>query len=683
MEIKSSVEDLRKRTLMIGAPLYGGQCTGSFMKSMIEFMVLATKYGLDVKPYFIYNESLITRARNYIADEFMRSNYSRLLFIDSDIGFNAEHIIHMLALQTDDSEYDVLCGPYPKKCLSGTSRIRTQDGEKTIAELYDIKYDGLIESVDANGNIALKKITNFWKEKNHHKQFVGLRTSKNRPRNFLVLTDDHEVSCVADPLNPKIEYRPAGNMKGSYIVKRPNTINKNKFNALFNKEQLSAFVGTILGDGHIGTNGSWSSNTGPKQKAYENYKRSTLNNFGANAQTKVFRDLIYPNGIKSLKNVMNYIDPISLAFLYMDDGSSSNSHLKYRDEYMENSKTNEHSWWTDGVLAKRSMTSPGDNFERGRKTRSDVCHQGCTIATHHYTKEENELLLKTIQENFGITGRIYTSTVANHKKTENRIQPTRDEYYYINFLNEDADKFFDLIAEYIHPSMRYKLPEKYQGSYEFKEIDSKSLDYGLIEITDVVPVNTSSHLYDIEVENTHNFFANDFLVHNCISWEKVKAAVDKGVADEDPSVLENYIGDFVFNPVFDKDKKQTTMRLDEPVEVLESGTGFMMIHRKAFEKFDAAYGDAIRYKPDHVRTKNFDGSKEISMYFQAEIDQETKRYLSEDYWFCSKLRKAGGKVWLAPWINLSHHGSYVFGGSLAALASVGASATAGKNVPKR
>ncbi|MBF9651877.1 hypothetical protein IAI40_12155, partial [Streptococcus pseudopneumoniae] len=34
----------------------------------------------------------------------------------------------------------------------------------------------------------------------------------------------------------------------------------------------------------------------------------------------------------------------------------------------------------------------------------------------------------------------------------------------------------------------------------------------------------------------------------CISWEKIKAAVDKGVADENPAVLENFVGDYVFNP---------------------------------------------------------------------------------------------------------------------------------------
>ena len=36
----------------------------------------------------------------------------------------------------------------------------------------------------------------------------------------------------------------------------------------------------------------------------------------------------------------------------------------------------------------------------------------------------------------------------------------------------------------------------------------------------------------------------------------------------------------------------------------------------------------------------------------------------------------GYKVWLCPWMSLNHTGSYTFGGSLAALASIGAAATA-------
>ena len=75
------------------------------------------------------------------------------------------------------------------------------------------------------------------------------------------------------------------------------------------------------------------------------------------------------------------------------------------------------------------------------------------------------------------------------------------------------------------------------------------------------------------------------------------------------------------------------MRLDEPIEVLEGGTGFMMITKNAFKKFDEAYPD-LRYYPDHVRTKHFDGGRDIGMYFQALIDPGQKISFREDYMFC-------------------------------------------------
>lgn len=164
----------------------------------------------------------------------------------------------------------------------------------------------------------------------------------------------------------------------------------------------------------------------------------------------------------------------------------------------------------------------------------------------------------------------------------------------------------------------------------------------------------------------------------CISWEKIKHAVDKGVADEDPNVLEKFVGDYVFNP-----KSGTTqIPIGEPVEVLEIGTGFMMVRKDALIKFSEAYSQ-YSYKPDHVRTEHFDGSREIIQYFQAEIDPKSKRYLSEDYWFCQKAQEIGIRTWFCPWMQLQHVGSYIFGGSLADLASIGVSATADTNQLKK
>ena len=156
-----------------------------------------------------------------------------------------------------------------------------------------------------------------------------------------------------------------------------------------------------------------------------------------------------------------------------------------------------------------------------------------------------------------------------------------------------------------------------------------------------------------------------------IAWEKIKKAVDRGFADDNPGILERFVGDYVFNPA----DNQTHISITEPCKVLEGGTGFMMIQRSAFEKFEAAYPE-FKYYPDHARTKHFDGSRKIMMYFQALIDPRSERYLSEDYMFCQWARDIGVHTWLCPWMALMHCGSYVFGGSLADLAMIGASPTA-------
>lgn len=157
-----------------------------------------------------------------------------------------------------------------------------------------------------------------------------------------------------------------------------------------------------------------------------------------------------------------------------------------------------------------------------------------------------------------------------------------------------------------------------------------------------------------------------------ISWEKVKRAVDKGKADN-PFDLQHYTADYVFNLV----AGTKSFRIDTPVEVAEGGTGFMMIPREVFEKYAKEYPE-LSYKPDHTRTESFDGSREIMAYFDCAIDPESKRYLSEDYFFCWNARKIGIKVHLCPWMEINHVGTYTFKGSMSALASLDMSPTATK-----
>jgi len=95
MKIELNIDQLRSKKIFIATPMYGGQCHGSYTKSIADLMCLSVKYGIELKLYYIFNESLITRARNYLVDEFMRSGFDYMMFIDSDIQFESQDILVM------------------------------------------------------------------------------------------------------------------------------------------------------------------------------------------------------------------------------------------------------------------------------------------------------------------------------------------------------------------------------------------------------------------------------------------------------------------------------------------------------------------------------------------------------------------------------------------------------------
>jgi len=148
-----------------------------------------------------------------------------------------------------------------------------------------------------------------------------------------------------------------------------------------------------------------------------------------------------------------------------------------------------------------------------------------------------------------------------------------------------------------------------------------------------------------------------------IKWTNIKKAILKN-PDIEIGDLEKLGGDIVFNPASGTTKFSVT----EPLEVMEIGTGMMLINREVFTKFDVGYPQ-YKYRPDHVGTANFGGEREIMMYFNTEIDPDTKRFLSEDYFFTQSCRKLGIKVWMAPWIICGHTGTYTFQGSLPHIAN--------------
>ena len=152
-----------------------------------------------------------------------------------------------------------------------------------------------------------------------------------------------------------------------------------------------------------------------------------------------------------------------------------------------------------------------------------------------------------------------------------------------------------------------------------------------------------------------------------INWGNVVNAVKKNLDNPNFKVgeLENVTGDYVFNPV----PGTTSFNVSEPVEVMEIGTGFMMVKREVFDKYKEEYPH-LNYRPDHIGQANFDGSRYIHAYFDTIIDPASHRYLSEDYMFCQNARAIGYKIWLMPWMKTTHIGTYGFQGDLGAVASL-------------
>jgi hypothetical protein len=142
-----------------------------------------------------------------------------------------------------------------------------------------------------------------------------------------------------------------------------------------------------------------------------------------------------------------------------------------------------------------------------------------------------------------------------------------------------------------------------------------------------------------------------------INWKTVAQAVKQGV---DYQELPNYTGSFVVNLV--GGAMETTGNINEPMEIDNGGTGFMLIRRNVFETLKPL---VPTYTNDMILIVDKNPVKKIiHEYFATSIDEVSNRLLSEDYHFCKIARQQGYKVYAAPWANLTHSGTYNFSGTL-------------------
>jgi len=152
-----------------------------------------------------------------------------------------------------------------------------------------------------------------------------------------------------------------------------------------------------------------------------------------------------------------------------------------------------------------------------------------------------------------------------------------------------------------------------------------------------------------------------------INWSLVASAAAKGLAAGNPGELERFSGLFAVEPLETKGE----FRLDAPIELLRVGTGLMVIRRDVIEARCAAHPE-LRYAADQLDRESGLAGDTLTALFMPLIDPVSGHLLSDDYAFCHRVRAAGFRIWLAPWMRTSHTGPARFAGALADFAHLNA-----------
>jgi hypothetical protein len=82
------------------------------------------------------------------------------------------------------------------------------------------------------------------------------------------------------------------------------------------------------------------------------------------------------------------------------------------------------------------------------------------------------------------------------------------------------------------------------------------------------------------------------------------------------------------------------------------GTGFMCVSREVVKAMWKAYPE-LRY----IGEAN---GRELHDWWTVGVHQPTKRYLTEDWWFCQRALDLGYKVWGDSQVMLQHEGRAIY-----------------------
>lgn len=362
-----------------------------------------------------------------------------------------------------------------KLCITGNSMVKLANGQSMrIDEIVNNKLDiEVLTFNEVTGKIEPKRVVDWYSNPIDDKSnWVNIKTYKTcQPNNVktLTLTKNHPVW-----IKDKGWVEAVNLIEGDIVL---------KYNSTFSNIAKQALAGIYLGDGCFDKNTKTLRLAhGDKQRSYLIDTAIKYNvNYSSHTPNQGYgKGFVQHNACVSIQHrgedifelfnqpeisldLIKYLTPVGLAYWYMDDG----------------------------------------NLQTDRRTKV-TCAQ---LHTEGYSEVELQVIKEGLLNYYGLEVNQYTRNNTKGKLTR--------------FSLESSDKFLSMVAPYIHPELRYKLPEKYRNvSYvipDYTFIEESLSEEKLISITQT---NCGRHAiyntrYDIKVEDNHSFIANGFVIHNC------------------------------------------------------------------------------------------------------------------------------------------------------------------------
>jgi len=131
---------LAGRVLFVALPAYDFKVSLKLAISLARVAQEAPKYGVDVQIGSICGCSVVSRARNALAKDFLDSNATDLLFIDSDINFDPADVFRLMAWTAN-----------PKAgIVAGVPRIRSTKSVYIATLDYEHREDGKVSIIQSD-----------------------------------------------------------------------------------------------------------------------------------------------------------------------------------------------------------------------------------------------------------------------------------------------------------------------------------------------------------------------------------------------------------------------------------------------------------------------------------------------------------------------------------------------------